>query len=119
MSSLIQFANQYAPAAARLAKTPKVQAGFAALLALRLLPWINTWASQRAANNGITDKTWDWSKEIVVVTGGSSGIGANIVRQLEQRDIKVIILDRNPPATKTGTCPPSPLSQPSASKTSR
>lgn len=104
MSSLIQSINQYAPVAARLGKTPGVQVAGAALLALRLLPWLNSWASRRTANNGITDKTWDWSKEIVVVTGGSSGIGANIVRQLERRHIKVIILDMNQPATKTGTC---------------
>ncbi|KAF5508417.1 Dehydrogenase RED2 [Colletotrichum fructicola] len=35
-----------------------------------------------------TSSPWDWSKEIVLVTGGSSGIGALLVRNLAARDIQ-------------------------------
>ncbi|KAF5646981.1 tyrosinase central domain protein [Fusarium tjaetaba] len=42
----------------------------------------------------------------VVVTGGSSGIGAKIVQMLEAKNIKVIILDINPPPVKNGTRTP-------------
>lgn len=39
-------------------------------------------------------KAWsDWSKEVVIVTGGSSGIGADLVRRLIQSGAKVAILD--------------------------
>ena len=43
-------------------------------------------------NNWSSD-TYDWRKEIVVVTGGSDGIGARIVQLLAERDIKVVVLD--------------------------
>ncbi|KAK7417252.1 hypothetical protein QQX98_004686 [Neonectria punicea] len=82
---------------AELAKLPKVQAGAAALLALGLLPKLNRLLTQRKVNNYLTDNTWDWKSEIVVVTGGSSGIGAMIVAKLARRNVKVIILDMNAP----------------------
>ncbi|EEU37965.1 uncharacterized protein NECHADRAFT_95906 [Fusarium vanettenii 77-13-4] len=73
------------------------RAGAAALLALSLLPRLNKWLSRRKVNNYLTDKSWDWKREVVVVTGGSSGIGATIVAKLAQRNVKVIILDLNGP----------------------
>ncbi|TQN70540.1 Dehydrogenase RED2 [Colletotrichum shisoi] len=48
--------------------------------------YLNEWS----ANNWTTDDTWDFDREIVVVTGGSSGIGHSIVKH---------ILSRNPRAT--------------------
>lgn len=49
-----------------------------------------------AANNWQND-VYDWSKEIVLVTGGSDGIGAKIVELLAERGIKVVILDLQKP----------------------
>ncbi|CCG84250.1 protein of unknown function [Taphrina deformans PYCC 5710] len=63
---------------------------------LYLLFKVNALLSRRALNHGTTDK-YDWSKEIVLVTGGSSGIGYCVVNQLSNRGIKVIILDLHPP----------------------
>ncbi|WAO87442.1 Hypothetical protein NCS54_00475100 [Fusarium falciforme] len=77
--------QQMLASVADLAKLPKVQAGAAALLALSLLPRLNKWFSRRK------------KREVVVVTGGSSGIGATIVAKLAQRTVKVIILDLNGP----------------------
>ncbi|GJC80639.1 dehydrogenase RED2 [Colletotrichum liriopes] len=102
MSTLTQLLHQHALTASKLAKLPKVQAAAVTLCLLGLLPRVNKWLSQRRANNYVADESWDWSKEIIVVTGGSSGIGAKIVEMLENRNIKTIILDLNPPATKTG-----------------
>ncbi|KAJ0304949.1 hypothetical protein COL516b_005732 [Colletotrichum fioriniae] len=48
--------------------------------------YLNKWS----ANNWTTDHTWDFDKEIIVVTGGSSGIGHSIIKH---------ILARNPRAT--------------------
>ncbi|KAJ1324130.1 all-trans-retinol dehydrogenase (NAD+) [Microdochium nivale] len=50
----------------------------------------------------MTRNECDAEKEIVVVTGGSSGIGANTVGLLEQRNIKTIILDNNARLRKLG-----------------
>lgn len=71
--------------AAQLVTSRKAQAGAAVLLALTLLPRINSWATRRKENNHVTDETWDWTKETVLVTGGSSGIGLNITSRLSAR----------------------------------
>jgi hypothetical protein len=47
--------------------------------------------------NNWTNDTYDWSREIVVVTGGSDGIGACIVKLLSELKIKVVILDIQQP----------------------
>ncbi|OHW95739.1 hypothetical protein CSPAE12_05630 [Colletotrichum incanum] len=115
MSTLIQLLHQCVPAATNLTKSPKVQAAAATLCLMGLLPRMNEWLSNRRANNYVSDKSWDWSKEIIVVTGGSSGIGANIVEILECRNVRTIILDLNPPAAKTGMLllnpPPPPVQE--------
>lgn len=88
--------------AAQLATSRKVGAGAAVLLTLALLPSISSWATQRKENNYVTDGTWDWTKEIVVVTGGSGGIGWNITYRLAARGVKVIVLDIVEPQEKLG-----------------
>jgi hypothetical protein len=47
--------------------------------------------------NNWTNDTYDWSREIVVVTGGSDGIGACIVKLLSERKIKIVVLDIQEP----------------------
>ena len=46
-------------------------------------------------NNFSSDK-YDWKKEVVVVTGGSDGIGAIVVKLLAEKGIKVAVLDVQP-----------------------
>ncbi|KAF9877558.1 hypothetical protein CkaCkLH20_04693 [Colletotrichum karsti] len=46
-----------------------------------------------------TSSRWDWRKEIVLVTGGSSGLGNLVVRNLAKLDIKVVAVDIQPPLT--------------------
>jgi len=99
--SLAQLISDLPPAAV-LARSPKVQAGLAALVVLASLPRFNCWLSRRKANNFVTDKSWDWSKELVVVTGGCSGIGAKIVENLEARNIKIVVLDVSKPSKGFG-----------------
>ncbi|KAI5463060.1 hypothetical protein BGZ63DRAFT_422460 [Mariannaea sp. PMI_226] len=49
-------------------------------------------------NNWTTDPEWDWDKEIVIITGGSSGIGANLAQKLHARNpnVKIVIIDYVP-----------------------
>lgn len=46
----------------------------------------------KVSNNWASD-AYDWKKEIVVVTGGSDGIGAIVVKLLAEKGIKVAVLD--------------------------
>ncbi|GKU16446.1 unnamed protein product [Fusarium langsethiae] len=86
--------------AIKLAKTPKVQIAAGLFLAFKSLRKLSAWYTKRAVNNHVNDPTWDWSREIVVVTGGASGIGAVVVSRFAKKGIKVLILDRNLPPTK-------------------
>ncbi|KAL6867859.1 hypothetical protein J3F83DRAFT_75408 [Trichoderma novae-zelandiae] len=65
---------------------------------LRLLFYIavarglSGWFSDRVRNNWVSDK-YDWSKEIVLITGGAAGIGASIVKLLDEMKVRVVVLD--------------------------
>ncbi|KAJ5937842.1 hypothetical protein N7454_004184, partial [Penicillium verhagenii] len=56
---------------------------------------LNKYLNSRALNNGV-EATFDWKKEIVLVTGGSDGIGAATVQRLAERGTTVIVLDIRP-----------------------
>ena len=72
------------------------------LLYIGIARWISGYMSKRAVNNWTTD-TYDWQgSEIVLVTGGSSGIGAKVVEFLSELGIKVVILDIQEPMSKIG-----------------
>ena len=55
-----------------------------ALLGVGIIRWVNWGVNTLAARSWrlTTDRRWDWSEEIAVVTGGSSGIGQETVAQL-------------------------------------
>lgn len=60
------------------------------------LPYVayrfNRYLSRRALNNGVTD-SFDWQKEIILITGGSNGIGAAAAQKLASRGTQVVVLD--------------------------
>jgi hypothetical protein len=64
-------------------------------LVFGLIRWINSYFSRKVLNNWVDDK-YDWSKEIVVITGGAGGIGGQVVQLLAERGIKVVVLDIQP-----------------------
>ncbi|KAK3997875.1 hypothetical protein QBC44DRAFT_354361 [Cladorrhinum sp. PSN332] len=59
--------------------------------AISLNEFLTKWTANNWARNRPGE--WqDWSREIVVVTGGSSGIGENIVKGLLRRDPRTVIV---------------------------
>ncbi|KAF6792064.1 short chain dehydrogenase [Colletotrichum musicola] len=56
--------------------------------------YLNKWT----ANNWTTDETWDFDREVVVVTGGSSGIGASIIKHILARTPRatIVVVDMSP-----------------------
>ena len=63
--------------------------------ALGLVRVVNSWLTRRTLNNGVKD-AYNWTNEVVLITGGSDGIGARIAQMLAERDIKVVVLDVQP-----------------------
>lgn len=62
------------------------------LLVLGLVEKVSAWLDNAVANNWTND-TYVWSQEVVVVTGGSDGIGKIVVQLLAEKGIKVAVLD--------------------------
>jgi all-trans-retinol dehydrogenase (NAD+) len=90
-------------------RSKKIVAGISVLFGIGLLRKLNNALSRLVLNNFTADKTWDWNKEIVVITGGSGGLGAVIVQMFAEKNIKVIILDIAGPKTPITSLNPSLL----------
>lgn len=60
------------------------------------LLWLNDYLSAISRDNWTTDDGWDWEKELVVVTGGSSGIGAGVAQRLAAKGARVVVVDFAP-----------------------
>lgn len=72
---------------------PPLAIGLGAVGCIGLFSKANSFLSRRALNGSGRDDTWDWQREIVVVTGGSSGIGAAIIELLAKHGIKTLNFD--------------------------
>ena len=69
----------------------------AAIAALSLALWVNEFLTNASCNNWVSDRSWDWTREVVVVTGGSGGIGGSIARRLAGDGVRVVVVDVIPP----------------------
>jgi all-trans-retinol dehydrogenase (NAD+) len=56
---------------------------------------LNDWAENRWMFWS-DESAWDWKNEVAVVTGGSGGIGAMVVKNLISHGIRVAVLDVEP-----------------------
>ncbi|KAJ8109215.1 hypothetical protein OPT61_g7622 [Boeremia exigua] len=69
--------------------------GLAAWATVEANAVLNSFAENRWSRK--SDKhEWDWPNEVAVVTGGSAGIGACVVKKLISHGIKVAVLDVGP-----------------------
>lgn len=66
------------------------------LVGLGVVHRLNSWLNNTVVNNFSRD-VYDWDKEVVVVTGGSDGIGKIVVGLLAERGVKVAVVDVQEP----------------------
>ncbi|XMA10066.1 hypothetical protein WAI453_002857 [Rhynchosporium graminicola] len=67
------------------------------LLGLGIVRAINRKLSQYGSNNWKSDDTFIKSQEVVLITGGSSGIGELMAYDFAKRGVKVIVMDLRQP----------------------
>jgi hypothetical protein len=66
-------------------------------VALNLIRIFNRYISQEKLNNWVRARPWLASKELVLLTGGSSGIGKQLMLDLAKLHVKIVIFDiQNP-----------------------
>lgn len=75
-----------------LGPIPNVQLTALKLVGAGLLLRLNRAWSARALNNG-TSASFDWNKEIILLTGASGGIGAEAALKFAKRGSKVVVID--------------------------
>lgn len=75
---------------------PWLQGLAIASLCLSVNDWLNKWSANNWTETSSDD--WNWQEEIVLITGGSSGIGASIAQQLLERNslTTIVIVDYVP-----------------------
>ncbi|KFY28065.1 hypothetical protein V493_03123 [Pseudogymnoascus sp. VKM F-4281 (FW-2241)] len=76
---------------------PRFLQGLKALIGLSVTRGINNKLSKCVINNWKRDAKFINEREIVLITGGSSGLGALMAQDFADRGAKVITLDVNPP----------------------
>ncbi|KAG9247346.1 hypothetical protein BJ878DRAFT_195063 [Calycina marina] len=70
---------------------------FALLFSFGLLRRISAKLSQWGLNNYRPDATFVKSEELIIITGGTSGIGALTALEFAKEEVKVVVLDLFPP----------------------
>lgn len=84
--------------------SPVVIRALSILLGISVVRGISNKLSEWVANNWKSDAKFVKSQEIVLISGGSSGIGEAMASQFAKLGVKVVILDLNPPKTDVGEC---------------
>jgi all-trans-retinol dehydrogenase (NAD+) len=74
-------------------------------LGISVVSKLNQKLSQLSFNNWKSDAKFVKSQELVLITGGSSGIGELMARYFAKVGVKVVILDVSPPKGSLGKLP--------------
>ncbi|OQD66098.1 hypothetical protein PENPOL_c005G06611 [Penicillium polonicum] len=77
--------------------SPIITALLSALIGSLVLYYLQTKLSERVINNFQASETWIPENELVLLTGGSGGIGKQIMEDLSRKKVRVVILDINQP----------------------
>lgn len=102
-SALREKLGKYLSDAALNRAVRVLKALFALGLASRVNARLNEWALHNYRWKRSSTEVWNWRKEVAVLTGGSSGIGALLTKKLAYKGITVVVLDVNPlPKELTG-----------------
>lgn len=76
---------------------PLVQKALAAALIYGVVRHANRTFSRWSINNWQSAHPWQGDRELVLVSGGCSGIGRHIMEDLAEKGVRVVILDINEP----------------------
>lgn len=79
-------------------RAAKLRSRVRLVAAVSVVMAVNEYLNEQFANNWVSDTMWNWDDEIVVVTGGSSGLGASITQRLlaRNRRTRIVIIDYQP-----------------------
>ncbi|KAJ5085047.1 hypothetical protein N7532_009818 [Penicillium argentinense] len=86
--------------AQQLLLKPVTQKALAAFLALGLVRSVNKSLSQWTLQNWTRNEKWVPARELILLTGGCSGIGKQVMEDLAKTGVRVVILDINEPTFK-------------------
>lgn len=76
---------------------PGVKTSASTIFALYALSKVNNVLNSLAWDNYTEPKPWDWRREVVLITGGCSGLGEATTRKLAERGVTVVVLDIQQP----------------------
>ncbi|KAL2837379.1 hypothetical protein BJX68DRAFT_259605 [Aspergillus pseudodeflectus] len=94
--------NQLRPWTAEVSHRPWVLKAVIALVALKIILWTNRALTNYSLNNWTRIRAWSNEHELVLVTGGCSGIGKQIVSCLASGGVRVVVLDIQEPVLSFG-----------------
>ncbi|KAM3074115.1 hypothetical protein ACMFMG_003064 [Clarireedia jacksonii] len=77
--------------------SPAFMRALKTLLVFGVLRKANSKLSQLGLNNWKSDAKFVKSQEVVLITGGASGIGEIMARDFSSKGVKVVVMDINPP----------------------
>jgi len=105
MAAYLNLLQQYSQTAlARLPEPaqelllkPVTQKALAAIVALGLVRSVNKSLSAWTLQNWTVNEKWVPARELILITGGCSGIGKQVMEDLAKTGVRVVILDINPP----------------------